>query len=93
MSTEVIFCGVVRILKNKTPINIAKRGDKALTMPANELLICSSAMQNKKAGMKLPIAAEDTIYLVFPFGICRNWRKPIGNKTTPELKIRKAATW
>ena len=72
---------------------MAKIGVKELSVPARALSIRLSAIQNKKAGNKLPNAPDKKIMVsLFP-GICLKCLIADGNKTIPENTIRSAATW
>jgi hypothetical protein len=53
-STPKYLLAETFILKNIAPISRVNKGVKAFRMPANELSILISAMQNKNAGKKLP---------------------------------------
>jgi hypothetical protein len=52
-----------------TPISNVNNGVKAFSIPANELSIFISAMQNKKAGKKLPIKPEQNTKAILLAGI------------------------
>lgn len=58
IKTPIIFCQDVMVLKNNAPVMITKIGVSALSIPASELSIPVSAIQNKYAGNKLPKAPE-----------------------------------
>ncbi len=57
------------VLKNITPIKIVNKGVSAFSIPANELSIFTSAIQNKKAGKKLPSIPERNIIPILLLGI------------------------
>jgi len=72
---------------------IVNSGVSAFKIPARVLVIRVSAIQNKKAGMKLPANPETKMRRYNFFGILRNACKAKGNKTIPALRIRIEATW
>jgi len=57
------------------------------------LSIFVSAIQNKKAGKKLPINPEKTTKKSLFFGIFLKESTANGVNTIPALNIRNAATW
>lgn len=81
-----LFAGVA-LLKNMAPISITKMGVRELSIPAIELSISCSAMQNKKAGKKLPNAPERKITGSFFNGISLNALAAMGNNNIPAATI------
>jgi hypothetical protein len=76
-----------------TPISNVNNGVKAFSIPANELSIFISAMQNKKAGKKLPIKPEQNTKAILLAGIFLKAVVANGSNITPAVTIRSAATW
>ena len=93
MRIPVTFAVEVCALKNTTPVMITKTGVSVLSVPASALSIFPSAMQNKNAGIKLPILPDKKISKRFLGGIRPMYFMVVGNKINPDDTIRKAATW
>ena len=68
-------------------------GVSELSVPVSELSIPSSAIQNKKAGNKLPSMPDKKTVSIFPEGIWRKDRTATGSKMIPAETILTAATW
>ena len=90
--TPNIFLGSAFNSKNKMPTVMVNNGVNAFNIPASELSIFVSAIQNKNAGKKLPINPDKITSPTLPFGICLMALNTKGSNTTPALKMRKAAT-
>ncbi len=71
---------------------MVKSGVNAFNIPASEPSIFNSAMQNKKAGKKLPSSPDRRIMGNLSKGIFLNAFAAKGNRTKPALNIRNAAT-
>ena len=93
MNIPVVLVSVVWALKNKTPVRITKTGVKELSIPAMALSNFSSAIQNKKAGNKLPNVPDKNSSIKLDFGIVKIFFKVIGSNSMPAATILKAATW
>ena len=83
ITTPKILFWLVWVLKNKAPIIITKMGVRQLSMPASELSISFSAMQNKNDGIRLPNKPDKKTYLSLATGILRNELIATGNSTKP----------
>lgn len=68
-------------------------GVSEFNVPASPLSIFFSAMQNKKAGIKLPMLPDKNITNSLFGGTLFMYFMVMGNNTSPAEKIRKAATW
>src|SRR5215203_6837781 len=68
-------------------------GVRQFSVPARELSISSSAMQNKYAGIMLPSAPEQKTITSFVKEIVRICLTATGNSTTPAAIMRREATW
>lgn len=79
--------------KNNAPIMITKMGVRELRVPVRALSISSSAIQNKKAGNKLPNTPDKKMTSSLLLGISLKYLMADGSKTIPEKTIRRAATW
>ena len=88
----MIFIVGVLLRKKMPPVIITKMGVSELSVPAKALSIPSSAIQNKKAGNKLPNTPLRKTINIFLSGIFLNAANAKGNSTSPEDKIRIAAT-
>ena len=78
-------------LKNKAPVIITKMGVRELRVPANALSMDSSAIQNRKAGIKLPNIPDKNTSQHFCQGIFLTALTATGNNTIPAEKILIAA--
>lgn len=74
------------------PTEMVKSGVSAFNIPASVLVTLVSAIQNKKAGKKLPSKPETKINPRLSLGICLKALNAKGNNTAPALIIRKQAT-
>ena len=68
-------------------------GVNEFNVPASPLSIFSSAMQNKKAGIKLPMLPDKNIKNNLSDGTLLIYFKVMGSNTSPAEKILSAATW
>ncbi len=87
-----ILLADVLLWKNKAPTMMTKIGVNELRVPARALSIPSSAIQNKKAGIKLPSAPDIKIIDTLLRGTCLKCLMAAGSKTIPEKTMRSAAT-
>lgn len=87
----VILLGAVLILKNNAPVIITKMGVSELSVPANALSIDSSAIQKRKAGIKLPNVPDKNTSQHFFQGIFLIALKATGDNIIPAEKILSAA--
>ena len=71
---------------------ITNKGVNAFKVPARALFILVSAMQNKKAGKKLPHKADTSISPQFLADIFLMSLNATGNNITPAESMRNAAT-
>ncbi len=83
----------VWILKKIYPVTTTNIGVREFNVPASPLSIFSSAMQNKKAGNKLPMLPDMNIKNSLLEGTLFMYFIVIGNNTSPAEKMRNAATW
>ena len=92
MMIPIIFFLSAFSSKKAIPTRMVKKGVNAFKIPASELSILVSARQNKKAGIKLPRIPDNATKPNLFLGTCLIALKAKGIKTTPALKMRKAAT-
>ena len=71
---------------------MTKTGVNELRVPASELSIFSSAMQNKKPGIRLPMLPDKKTSSSFFGGISLIYFKVTGNKIKPDDTTLTAAT-
>ena len=71
---------------------MVNKGVSEFKIPASALSIFVSAIQNKKAGIKLPIIPESSTKPIFSLGIFLSALVAKGNKTSPAKSMRSAAT-
>ena len=88
----ILWAGTL-FLKKAAPVRITNTGVSELRVPANALSIFSSAIQNRKAGIKLPRLPDRKTIKSFLVGMLPIYFNVIGNKIIPADKTRKAATW
>lgn len=74
------------------PTNMVNKGVSAFKMPAKELSICVSAIQNKYAGKKLPNNPDKITRNHFRCGICLSAFTAKGVRMSPALSMRMDAT-
>ena len=80
-------------LKKTNPVIITKTGVNELRVPANALSVFSSAIQNKKAGIRQPMLPDKKTSNIFFTGTSFRYFTATGNKITPDENTLKAATW
>jgi hypothetical protein len=83
----------VGVLKNNAPVIITKMGVSEFIIPARELSIPCSAIQNKYAGNRLPNVPAKKTKGNFFSGIVLKTLMQVGIRTIPEKTIRIDATW
>ena len=87
----VILLGAALVLKNNAPVPITKMGVRELRVPASALSMDSSAVQKRKAGIKLPKVPDKKTSQRFRHGIFFIALTAIGDNTIPAETILTAA--